>query len=129
MIAILRLFRAVRNLEEHCKVQDEQIFRLRTAWDTARAQLDASNARNDALVDRLDESRKDQIRKTETVADFGFQLKYGRKLFDSVPELPDMSTTPDFEPVQSRPQAYDQMKELEREFYENLNNTAHKQSQ
>lgn len=111
----LRAFPAFRDLEARYKSQEGVIQYLR---EHGARVLEY----NYDLTARLDEARKAHIKATETVADFGFQLKYGRKLFDHVPELPESAPEIPFEGIRkSRPQARDLVAQAEREFLESLN--------
>lgn len=125
----LRAFSAFRDLEARYKSQKGVIQKLEAQLDRKNdhlaridSQLDAANGRMAELMDRLDEARKSHIKATETVADFGFQLKYGRKLFDHVPELPEAPPEIPFEGIRKlRPQGRDLVADAERKFYEALN--------
>lgn len=128
----LNIFPAFRDLEARYKSQEGVIQNLQVQLDSEKKEsaslLISLKMANDAvfkLSDALNESHLKHIKATETVADFGFQLKYGRswKLFDHVPELPEAAPEIPFEGIRkSRPQARDMVAEAERKFYEALNN-------
>lgn len=125
----LRAFPVFRDLEARYKSQEGVIQSLQVREEVSsekihsmQMRINADHMRISELMDRLDDARKAHIKATETVADFGFQLKYGRKLFDHVPELPETAPEIPFEGIRkSRPQARDLVAQAEREFLESLN--------
>lgn len=130
MIWLLRLFSQFRNLEARYKSQ-EGVIQATEAREARNGMLlceleehlAKANARNAELMDRLDEARKGHIKATETVADFVAQLRYGRKIFDHVPELPDMNKELPQPQRKLKPQASDLVHEAERAFWDGLNGT------
>lgn len=125
----LRAFPVFRDLEARYKSQEGVIQNLRKTSaaltvriSVLRKQLKASDTRNHELIERIDEARKSEVHSTQVVADFVSQLKYGRKIYDHVPELPETAPEIPFEGIRkSRPQARDLVAQAEREFLESLN--------
>lgn len=101
----------IRYLRKQCEHKDEQIEAL------TQRNAEAKDWAHD-LVGLLEESRKSEIKSTQTVADFVSQMKYGKKIYDHVPELPDLTANvPEMVRV-GKQQASDVVKEAERKFVE-----------
>ena len=102
----------------HSDLKTESLI-LKDRVDDLRNRLETMATANSELLNRLDEARKSEIQATRTVTDFIAQLKYGKRIFDSSPDLPEMENLPQAERV-LRPQAKDIAREAERQFADSV---------
>jgi hypothetical protein len=133
MLKFLRLLPAFRSLE---KERDEAVSewnrlfeeekKLREERDNHRALLNASQERETywkehaaATEKKLDEMTAARIKSVELVADFQSQLRFGTRIFNHAPALPEKPMN--FQPImKSRVQARPEIQKAERKVEQDI---------